>query len=115
VVEDLPAFGEWFMHTKVGTKAARHPPVFGAEFHRVPLGRLSWFGVAASTGVFMIHHHARDWPGAIVCGVAYCLLLWYTQRRSKLGLGPVVWAHGITNALLWAYAAWDPARGRQFL
>jgi hypothetical protein len=120
VLQDLPALGEWFMYTKVGTHAARHPPVFETEFERVPLGALSFFGVSASTFVFMIHHHARDWPGALVCGVMYCLLLWYTTRRNpKLGLGPVVWAHGITNALLWAYAAFGAnfghAGGWQFL
>ena len=36
----------------------------------------------------------------VVCGVAYCLLLMVTRKK---GLGPVIWAHGITNALLWVY------------
>jgi membrane protease YdiL (CAAX protease family) len=119
VLQDLPALGEWFMLTKLGTRAARHPPVFGTEFERVPLGSLSVFGVAASTAVFAVSHQMRDRPAAVVCGVAYCLLLWCTQRGRKLGLGPVVWAHGITNALLWFYAAFGACfgfhRGWQFL
>ncbi|MCC7147018.1 MAG: CPBP family intramembrane metalloprotease [Phycisphaeraceae bacterium] len=97
---DLPLIGEWLMHTSIGERAARHQPVFGEVFLRTPLGALSIFGVVASTLVFMIHHPLRDWPGTWVCGVAYCLLVWATARK---GLGPVVWAHGITNALLWIY------------
>ena len=111
VVQDLPALGEWFMLTKLGTQAARHPPVFGAEFKRVPLGSLSFFGVAASTAIFALHHQVRDWPAAVVCGVMYCLLVWYTRHDPKLGLGPVIWAHGITNALLWGYAVFGPSFG----
>lgn len=100
VVEDMPIIGEWLMHSKIGKRLGRHGPVFGAEFEATPFGALSLFGVAASTCVFMFSHVPRDWPGAIVCGVAYCLLLAATRKK---GLGPVIWAHGITNALLWAY------------
>ncbi len=97
---DLPLLGEWLIHTNWGKRAGRHPPVFGPVFEKTPLGALSLFGVAASTFVFMMSHANRDKPAAIVCGVAYCLLLWATRKK---GLGPVIWAHGITNALLWAY------------
>jgi hypothetical protein len=88
------------MHTRLAERANRHEPVFGREFAQTPLGALTPFAVAASTFVFMIHHALPDWPGAVLCGVAYCLLLAATARH---GLGPVVWAHGLTNALLWIY------------
>jgi membrane protease YdiL (CAAX protease family) len=98
--QDLPVIGEWLSETRLGERVGRHPPVFGLEFEKTPLGALSLFGVAASTLIFMASHIQRDWPGTVVCGVAYCLLLAATRRK---GLGPVIWAHGITNALLWGY------------
>ncbi len=100
VIQDLPLIGEWLMHTSIGDKADRHPPVFGPQFKNTPLGALSVFGVAVSTLIFTIHHLPRDWPGCVMCGLAYCLLLSATRHK---GLGPVCWAHGITNALLWVY------------
>lgn len=103
VMCDVPLIGEWFMHTKVGERATRQPPAFSPMFKSTPLGKLTVFGVFASTFVFMLSHTPRDWPSIWVCGVAYCLLLAATARK---GLGPVVWAHGITNALLWAYTVW---------
>ena len=89
------------MHSSIAHRAGRHAHPLGDMFHRTPLGALSLFGVIVSTGVFMSYHVARDWPAAALCGVAYCLLLAATRQR---GLGPVIWAHGITNALLWGYS-----------
>ena len=64
--------------------------------------------MAASTAVFMLVHITADWPGAILCGVTWCLLL---NRTRHLGLGPVIWSHAIVNLLLWLYvvsqAAWQ--------
>lgn len=98
---DIPIIGEWLMHTRVGHWTDRQPPVsFGRQFDRTPLGSLTVFGVTASTLLFTLGHGQRDWPAAVVCGIAYCLLLAATRHK---GLGPVCWAHGITNALLWAY------------
>lgn len=101
VLQDLPVIGEWILRTPVSARTVNHPPIFGNEFNRIELGRLSWFGVFASTAIFTAHHIPRDWPGCVVCGVAYCLLLSATRAR---GLGPVIWAHGITNAALWLHA-----------
>ncbi len=98
---DLPVIGEWVGHTRLGRRAEAHEPVFGPAFHRTPLGEVTLFGIAASTFVFMLNHGVRDWPGAVACGIAYCLLVGWTGREK--GLGPVIWAHGITNALLWGY------------
>lgn len=100
VAQDLPVVGDLILETRAAKHAAQQPPQFRAQFEDLPLGVLTVFGVAASTFVFMIGHVPRDWPGTIVCGVAYCLLLAATRRH---GLGPVIWAHGITNALLWGW------------
>jgi len=103
VFADIPGIGDWFMRTDAGARAIAHDPPFTRMFLATPLGKLTAFGVIASTFVFMLSHLMRDWPGIWVCGVAYCLLLAATANR---GLGPVIWAHGLTNALLWAYTAW---------
>ena len=92
--------GDWIMDTSVARKADAQPPAFRASFDATPLGQLSVFGVVISTMAFAVGHQPRDWPGAVVCGIAYCALLALTKRK---GLGPVVWAHGITNALIWGY------------
>lgn len=101
VVLDIPVIGEWLMGTRVGDWAEGFEPVrFGEQFQRTALGVLTLFGVMASTLLFTVGHGTRDWPAAVVCGVAYCLLLAATRGK---GLGPVCWAHGITNFLLWVY------------
>lgn len=101
IMMDIPVIGEWLMHTSMGYWADGNPPVqFGKQFHRTPLGALTFFGVVASTLLFTFGHGSRDWPAAVVCGVAYCLFLAATRNK---GLGPVCWAHGITNLLLWVY------------
>jgi len=100
ILIDLPVMGEMFLHSRWVIRIEKDPVSFKEEFETTPLGVLSVFGVAASTFLFTIGHRPTDWPGAVVCGVAYCLLLRATREK---GLGPVVWAHGITNALLWGY------------
>ena len=101
IVMDIPVIGEWLMHTSLGHRIDGKPTVlFGRQFKATSLGVLTLFGVSVSTLLFTVHHHPRDWPAAVVCGIAYCLLLAATRRQ---GLGPVCWAHGITNFLLWVY------------
>ncbi|MEX2213655.1 MAG: hypothetical protein WD768_05980 [Phycisphaeraceae bacterium] len=100
VLSDFPLIGERIMDSRLGQEAEKHPPMFEREFHRVPLGQLTIFGVFMSTLIFTISHAPRDYAGCIICGIAYCLLLRATRHK---GLGPVCWAHGITNALLWCY------------
>ncbi len=104
VALDLPVVGDWLLNTRVGQQAAERPPVFAEEFNRNELGTITVFGVFASTLVFMLVHLPADWPGCVACGVAYCLLLAATRKK---GLGPVIWAHCITNALLWVYVLWS--------
>lgn len=97
---ELPLVGDHLLQTRWAEWAERHEQVFTRQFEQTPLGRLSVFGVLASTVIFTLGHGMRDWPAALVCGVMYCLLLAVTARK---GLGPVVWAHGITNLLLFVY------------
>ncbi|MEM1108766.1 MAG: hypothetical protein AAGH99_08755 [Planctomycetota bacterium] len=127
---DLPGVGDWISNTAAGKKANDQPPAFTKQLTETPVGSVTLFAVIASTIVFTASHAPRDWPGCIACGIVWCWLVWYTNRprpqknetwRSvnglaedapaqelisgggRLGLGPVAWSHGITNALLWAY------------
>ena len=100
VAQDFPIIGEKLMGTKLAEEADKQPPMFEHEFKRVPLGAISVFGIAASTIIFTLSHVPRDYAACIFCGIAYCLCLFFTRHK---GLGPVCWAHGITNALLWIY------------
>ncbi|MEM9915704.1 MAG: CPBP family glutamic-type intramembrane protease [Planctomycetota bacterium] len=127
---DLPVIGDWLSNTAAGQKANEQPPAFTRQLSETPVGSVTFFAIAASTLVFMASHQPRDWPGCIACGVVWCWLVWWTNKprsgknetwrsingmnedapasdfingRGRLGLGPVVWSHGITNALLWGY------------
>ncbi len=100
VFYDLPLIGDLLERTGLGQRAHKHGPVFGPEFLRNPLGQLTVFGVMVSSLIFMLSHLPRDWAGCLFCGVMYCLLLRATRDK---GLGPVVWAHAITNGLIWVY------------
>jgi hypothetical protein len=107
LVLDLPVIGDMLMNTRLAKRVSQHDRLLSEEFERTPLGNISVFGVAMSTLVFMLAHRVADWPGTIVCGIAYCLLVWATNRKGReFGLGPVIWAHCITNALLWGYVLW---------
>jgi hypothetical protein len=48
----------------------------------------------------MLVHAAVDWPGAVLCGVTWCVML---SRTAHLGLGPIIWSHALVNLLLWIY------------
>lgn len=105
---DLPILGDWLLHTDAGDRATKQPPALTEQLKHIPVGALSLCGVIVSTVIFTASHLTRDWPGAIVCGLVWCGLLWWTNRgRLKLGLGPVIWSHGLVNALLWGYTLWS--------
>ena len=110
VLHDLPGVGDVLMHKPAFKAAAQQEPMFTKQFNETALGDVSVFGAAASTFVFMLNHLPRDWVGCIVCGVLWCLMVKWTNSekcKRKLGLGPVIWSHGLTNALLWAYTIWS--------
>ena len=101
---DFPLIGDWLMETDLGHWATAQPPAFTTMLESTPVGRLTVFSVIVSSAVFALGHSPRDWPGAVLCGVTWCLMLWYTNRGDKKrGLGPIVWSHGLTNALLLTY------------
>lgn len=105
---DLPVIGDWLMHTRIGRKAGTKDGMFIKQFRATAVGQLTVFGVLASTLIFMFNHQWRDWAGCIVCGVVWCGLLGWTNRpalpeEKRLGLGPIVWSHAITNAALWGW------------
>ncbi len=105
---DMPIIGEWVMHTRLGQWAAIQPPMFSKQLNETAVGHLTTFAVVFSTLVFMLNHMPRDYLGCIACGVVWCLLLGWTNRAAlpaskRLGLGPIVWSHGITNAALWSW------------
>lgn len=104
LLQEMPILEDLLRNTKLARRAARHEEIFGPQFEQCPLGRLTLFGVVASSFIFMLVHGLRDWPAAFICGVIFCLHVWYTNRgETRLGLGPVIWAHGLTNAALWIY------------
>lgn len=101
---DFPLLGDWLMETRLGRWVTAQPAAFTRMLESTPLGRITVFSVLVSSVVFALGHAPRDWPGAIVCGITWCVLLWYTNRgHTRRGLGPVVWSHGLTNALLLTY------------
>ena len=136
---DLPGLGDRLAQTDAGRRVNAQPPRLTQQLESTAVGRICFFGVAASTLVFMLSHGLRDWPGCIACGLVWCGLIWWTNRprrgrslgggeqetwqtvrihpnltppplpndsahnRGRLGLGPVAWSHGLTNALLWGY------------
>ncbi len=97
---DMPLIGDWMVRTEAGSQARRQKPAFTDQFETTPLGQLSVLGVTASTLLFMLVHATSDWPGAILCGITWCVLL---SRTAHLGLGPVIWSHALVNVLLWIY------------
>jgi len=105
---DLPVIGDWLMHTDWGKRAGTKDGVFVQQFRATPVGKLTFFGVFASTAIFAFNHLPRDWAGCVACGLVWCALLWWTNRPAlpeakRKGLGPIVWSHAITNAALWAW------------
>jgi len=105
LLQDMPVLDELLRNHELARRAGRHESVFEVEFNRHPIGTISLWAMFASSFIFMLAHGLRDWPACLFCGFAYCWIVWYTNRGNrKLGLGPAVWAHGITNAQIWIYS-----------
>ncbi|MEX2672491.1 MAG: hypothetical protein WD294_10315 [Phycisphaeraceae bacterium] len=104
-LDDLPFIGEYTMRTRVSKWADQFPRPLADAFEKTPLGAVTGFSIVSTLTLWcLISHIPRDWPGTIACGLLFILLVWITNRGTRrLGLGPVIWAHGITNAVLWAY------------
>lgn len=106
---DFPGVGDVLINTRLGMMATQRDPVFGKQFRETPLGELSAFGVIASTAVFALVHVPNDWPGSVLCGVTWCIMLRVTRHK---GLGPIIWSHGMVNLLLWGYCIYLQMDGR---
>jgi len=104
VLLDMPVIGDMLIRSTAGIRASEEDPMFTRMFNDTPIGKITVFGLFASTIVFTMRHAPRDYAACLMCAFAYCYLLWVTNRgEDKHGLGPVIWAHRITNALLWVY------------
>jgi membrane protease YdiL (CAAX protease family) len=106
LLDDLPVIGDLTMRTKLSKESDAWDRPLEKSFHATPLGRVTLFAVVANVVLWCpLSHGVRDWPGTIACGLLYIGVCWYTNARGdrRMGLGPVIWAHGITNALLVVY------------
>lgn len=105
LLEDLPLIGPPLMETKLSRRLDRYREPVAAGFKATSLGALSVANIVISIVLWCVLSHAvRDWPGTVACGLLYAGVVWYTNRGGRsFGLGPVVWAHGLTNAVLWGY------------
>lgn len=103
--EGLPIIGPMVLRSKISQEADAQTRPLADMFHATPLGAISPFSLLIVPLLWcVLSHTMRDWPGTIVCGLAYAWLCYITNRPGRtLGLGPVIWAHGLTNAILWGY------------
>lgn len=67
------------------------------DFYQVDPGRLSWFALAVSSGLFGLLHNR--WELGVVAGVVFALVM---LRRGRLG--DAIMAHALANALIFAWA-----------
>ncbi len=109
VLEDMPLIGDMLVGSKVTKAAADNPPMFTKQFNETTLSQVTLFGAVASTVIFTMSHVPRDYLGCVACGVVWCAMVWWHNRpalpeHKRLGLGPVIWSHAITNGLLWWYS-----------
>ncbi len=106
LLSDLPVLGD-MLHDKPALQHAQtQPPAFSNNLASNALGNVTVFATLASTVVFMLAHLPRDYAGCIACGIVWCWMVQATNQPGKpaLGLGPVIWSHGLVNAALWAHA-----------
>ena len=107
VLEDMPLVGDWLLETRASRRAAGKPFMWSLQLRTTPVGAITLFSVIASTLVFTMNHTLRDYAACVFTGVTWCLLVWWTNRGDrKQGLGPVIWSHGLCNAMLLAYCVW---------
>ena len=71
-------------------------PHEGQDWRSLPLGAFSWAGFAAVAVLFGLAH--PEWLVAVICAVAYGLLL-----RATRSLFAVIVAHAVTNLALGIY------------
>lgn len=101
-LEDLPVIGDMVMGTKASEQAIGEREPLTKAFNATPLGRVTPFAIGINIVLWcLLSHLIRDWPGTVACGLLFIWVTWLTNRgERKMGLGPVIWAHGITNAMI---------------
>jgi len=65
------------------------------EFERIPLGTFSWLSFWIVALAFGFSHSSEDWPSAILTGILYNGVAYWTKNLSTC-----VITHATTNALL---------------
>ncbi|MFL6527023.1 MAG: CAAX prenyl protease-related protein [Chthoniobacterales bacterium] len=65
------------------------------DFVRVPFGSFSWPSFAVVAIAFMLTHALPDWPAALICGVLYNCVAYWTKSLTSC-----VVAHAATNLFL---------------
>ncbi len=68
------------------------------DFMDVPIGAFSWLSFAIVTGGFCIEHTFPDWPAAIITGMLFNAVAYYTRSLSACVL-----THAVTNLILGIY------------
>lgn len=65
------------------------------KFNNVVFGKFSWLSFSGVTVAFTLVHSPADWPAAIITGMLYNGVAYWTKSLSTC-----VVAHGVTNLLL---------------
>ena len=65
------------------------------KFDRVPFGTFSWLSFSGVTVAFTLVHSPADWPAAVVTGMIYNGVAYWTKSLSTCVL-----THALTNLLL---------------
>jgi CAAX prenyl protease-like protein len=68
------------------------------DFTDVPIGAFSWLSFGVVTAGFCLEHSMPDWPAAIVTGMLFNAVAYYTRSLSACVL-----THAVTNLLLGVY------------
>ena len=92
----VPPLEETFFRSYVNRAVANK------NFEALPLNYFSWPSLLLTAVLFAAVHHPTDWPGAILCAIAY---QWLVIRKNRLG--DAMTAHAITNFLLSVWSVWQ--------
>lgn len=104
ILTDIPVLGSYLTNFKAIRKIDKQRNLLLNEFNNNPLGVISFFNLIVVGMIWSTVHMMRDWPGTIFCAFTFGFVVYWTNRGDKkLGLGPAVWTHAITNAGLWGY------------
>jgi hypothetical protein len=99
--------GDSVLESRWSKWADRFPQPIRQGYEATELGVLTSANLVMVSVIWCLVHAPRDWPGVVACSLLYAGVTWWTNRGGrKMGLGPVMWAHGLTNLLLCVYTVW---------